>query len=79
MENVKSVAEIFKNADFLIETGQTKSMKKISQLFLQRNGFSRIGAKILAFLKLLRKQDPKKQFLLFKKFKIINYLLATPR
>ena len=79
MENVKSVAEIFKNADFLIETGQKKSMKKISQIFLQRNGFSRIGAKILAFLKLLRKQDPKKQFLLFKKFKIINYLLATPR
>ena len=79
MENVKSVAEIFKNADFLIETGQKKSMKKISQLFLQRNGFSRIGAKILAFLKLLRKQDPKKQFLLFKKLKIINYLLATPR
>ena len=79
MENVKSVAEIFKNADFLIETGQKKSMKKISQIFLQRNGFSRIGAKILAFLKLLRKQDPKKQFLLFKKFKIITYLLATPR
>ena len=60
MENVKSVAESFKNADFLIETGQKNSMKKISKIFLQRNGFSRIGAKILAFLKLLRKQDPKK-------------------
>ena len=53
MENVKSVAEVFKIADFLIKTGQKKSMKKVSQIFLQRNGFSRIGAKILAFLKLL--------------------------
>ena len=53
MENVKSVAESFKNADFLIETGQKNSMKKISKIFLQRNGFSRIGAKFLAFLKLL--------------------------
>ena len=53
MENVKSVAESFKNADFLIETGQKNSMKKISKLFLQRNGFSQIGAKLLAFLKLL--------------------------
>ena len=59
MEIVKSVAENFKNADFLIKTGQKKSMQKVSQIFLQRNGFSRIGAKILDFLKLLRKQDPK--------------------
>ena len=79
MENVKSVAESFKNADFLIKTGQRKSMKKVSQIFLQRNGLSRIGAKNLAFLKLLRKQDPKIKFLLFKKFKIIFSLLATPR
>ena len=79
MENLKSVAESFNNADFLIKTGQKKSMKKVSQIFLQRNAFSRIGAKILAFLKLLRKQDPKIKFLLFKKFKIIFSLLATPR
>ena len=39
MENVKSVAESFKNAGFLIKTGQKKSMKKVSQIFFNGTVF----------------------------------------